>query len=161
MSTVAEQVDVQAPIETVFDCWSGFEVFPMFLAGVDAVERIDPGRTHWVVSIGGVRRAFEAALVGLIPNEYLAWETTGGEVGHQGTVGFERLAEDATRIVVHLEREPFGVLEHVCEGLGLDRRQVRSDLQRFKELVEAEPLRAEAISEYVRRHVARYADQRR
>jgi len=25
MSTVAEQVDVRAPVETVFDCWSCFE----------------------------------------------------------------------------------------------------------------------------------------
>src|SRR2546423_11391408 len=97
MSTVAEQVDVRAPVETVFDCWSCFEAFPTFLAGVDAVERIDPGRTHWVVSIGGVRRAFDAALVGWIPNEYLQWETSDGEVGHQGTVRFERLAADAAR----------------------------------------------------------------
>lgn len=159
MSTVAEQVDVGAPIETVFDCWSCFEVLPTFLAGVDAVEQIDPGRTHWVVSIGGVRRAFDAALVGWIPNEYLEWETTAGDVGHQGTVRFERLAADATRVLVRLEWEPFGVLEHACHSLGLDRRQVRSDLQRFKELVEAEPLRAAAIGEYARRRAQGYATQ--
>jgi uncharacterized membrane protein len=112
-----------------------------------------------VVSIGGVRRAFDAALVGWIPNEYLEWETTGGDVSHQGTVRFERLAADATRVVVRLEWEPFGVLEHACQALGLDRRQVRSDLQRFKELVETEPLRAEAIGEYARRRVEGYATQ--
>jgi uncharacterized membrane protein len=161
MSTVAEQVDVRAPVETVFDCWSCFEAFPTFLAGVDAVERIDPGRTHWVVSIGGVRRAFDAALVGWIPNEYLEWETTDGEVGHQGTVRFERLAADATRVAVRVEWEPFGVLEHACHSLGLDRRQLRSDLHRFKELVETEPLRAAAIREYARRHASGYAVQRR
>jgi len=146
MSTVVEQVEVQAPIGTVFDCWSRFESFPMFLAGVDAVERIDAARTRWVVAVGGVRREFEAALVGRIPNEYLAWETTEGEVQHHGTVRFERVSEDTTRIEVRLEWEPFGVLEHVGSALGLDRRQVRSDLRRFQELVETEPRRAAAIA---------------
>ena len=78
MSTLTEQVEVRAPVDTVFDCWSRFESFPTFMAGVDSVERIDSARTRWTTSIGGVRRGFDAALVGLVRNRYLAWETPDG-----------------------------------------------------------------------------------
>ncbi|NUR59462.1 MAG: SRPBCC family protein [Catenulispora sp.] len=145
-NTLTERVQVRAPVNTVFDCWSRFESFPTFMAGVDSVERIDAARTRWMTSIGGVRRGFDAALVGRIRNEYLEWETTDGEVSHHGTVRFERIADDATTVVVRLEWQPFGVLEHAGHALGLDRRQLRSDLHRFKELIEAEPRRAAAIA---------------
>lgn len=146
MNTVAEQILVQAPLDTVFECWSRFESFPTFLAGVDSVERVDSARTHWVVAIGGVRRAFDATLVACVPNEYLEWETTGGDVQHHGTVRFGPAPHGATKIEVRLEWEPFGVLEHAGSALGLDRRQVRADLRRFQELVEHEPRRAAAIA---------------
>jgi uncharacterized membrane protein len=146
MSTVAEKIEVRAPIGTVFDCWCCFESFPMFMDGVDAVTWIDSDRTRWVVSIVGVRRSFEATLIGRIPNGYLEWETTDGEVQHHGTVRFEAVSDEATMVEVRLEWEPFGVLEHTGRRLGLDRRRVRGDLRRFQELVETEPRRAAAIA---------------
>ena len=146
MSTVAEHVEVRAPVNAVFDTWSRFESFPMFMAGVDAVERVDAERTRWVVSIAGVRRAFEAALVDQVPNERLAWQTTDGDVSHHGTVRFEQTSPEATTIEVNLEWEPVGFLERTARSLGLDRRKVRADLRRFKELVETEPRRAAAIA---------------
>jgi uncharacterized membrane protein len=157
MSTVVEQVEVQAAIGTVFDCWSRFESFPTFMGGVDAVERIDADRTRWVVAVGGVRRAFETVLTGRIPNALLSWETVEGEVQHQGEIRFEPVADgagasDTTHIEVRLEWEPFGVLEHTGRALGLDRRQIRADLHRFKELVETEPRRAAAIAGVGARH---------
>jgi len=38
------------------------------------------------------------------------------------------------------------VLEHTGRSLGLDRLRVRSDLHRFRDLLETEPLRAAAIA---------------
>lgn len=145
MSVVAEQVEVRAPVDTIFACWSRVESFPTFMAGVDAVQRIDSGRTRWVTSIAGVRRAFEAVLTSRIEDQYVAWETAGGDVSHHGAVRFEPVSDGATRVDVHLVWEPLGVLERAACSLGLDRRQVRADLRRFKELVETEPLRAAAI----------------
>ena len=146
MGTVAEQVEVHAPVGAVFDCWSSFESFPTFMAGVDSVERIDADRTRWVASVAGVRRAFEAAVVDRVPNEYLEWETVGGDVQHHGTVRFEQVSPDVTKVEVSLVWEPFGVLEHTGRSLGLDRLRVRSDLHRFRDLLETEPLRAAAIA---------------
>ena len=145
MGTVEEQVEVRAPIGMVFACWSCPECFPMFMAGVDSVERIDSARTRWVVSVGGIRRRFEAALAVRIPEEHLEWQTTDGTVRHHGTVRFQQVSDSTTRVGVHLEWEPFGVVEHLSRALGLDRRQVRADLLCFKDLVEAEPRRAAAM----------------
>jgi uncharacterized membrane protein len=146
MRTLIEQVEVRAPVGVVFDCWSGSESFPTFMTGVDSVERIDAERTRWVVSLAGVRRAFEAVVIGRVPGECLVWETTGGEIRHHGTVRFEQVSQDATKVEVSLTWEPAGLLERVGSALGLDRRRVRADLRRFKDLVETEPLRAAAIA---------------
>lgn len=146
MGTVIECVEVRAPVGVVFDCWSSSESFPTFMTGVDSVERIDAERTRWVASVAGVRRAFEAVVIGRVPNECLVWETTGGDVTHHGTVRFGQVSQDTTKVEVSLTWEPDGALEHVGRALGLVRRRVRADLRRFKDLVETEPLRAAAIA---------------
>lgn len=145
MGTVTEHVEVRAPVGAVFDCWSSSESFPTFMTGVDSVERIDAERTRWVVSVAGVRRAFEAAVIGRVPSERLVWETTAGDISHHGTVRFEQVSQDTTKVEVSLTWEPSSVLERVGRALGLGRRRVRTDLRQFKDLMETEPRRAAAI----------------
>ena len=57
MSTsVTASIDVDVPVRVAYDQWTQFETFPEFLSGVDSVTQLDDTRTHWVVSIGGVKR---------------------------------------------------------------------------------------------------------
>ena len=50
---------------------------------------------------------------------------------------FARLDDRSTRVTVRIEEEPEGLVERAGEALGLLDRRVRSDLERFKETVEA------------------------
>jgi uncharacterized membrane protein len=133
---VTESVDVEAPISTVYNQWTQFESFPQFMGGVDSVTQIDDTHTHWKTSIGGQHREFDAEITEQHPDERVAWKSTGGTV-HAGVVTFHRLNDSTTRVTAQIEWQPEGVVEKAGSALGLDDRQVKSDLARFKEFIES------------------------
>jgi hypothetical protein len=56
--------------------------------------------------------------------------------GHAGVVTFHKLDDQSSKIMVQMDWEPEGMLEELGAALGSDDRRVKSDLERFKEVVE-------------------------
>ena len=57
---------------------------------------------------------------------------------HQaGVVTFHRLSEDATKVMVQMEFEPDGLAEQAADKLGIVKRRVKGDLDRFKKFIES------------------------
>ncbi|WP_448002537.1 SRPBCC family protein [Agromyces bauzanensis] len=135
-TTLNASIDVDVPVRVAYDQWTQFESFPEFLGGVDSVKQIDDSLTHWVVSIGGVKREFDAEIGDQVPDDHVAWRSLGGEVMHRGRVEFTPKGADETRVDLEIEWEPEGFVEHAGAALQLDDLQVKSDLKRFKEFVE-------------------------
>jgi uncharacterized membrane protein len=52
-------------------------------------------------------------------------------------VTFQPLDEESTRVTVRFEHEAEGLKEQLGSALGMDSRQVKADLERFKEFIEA------------------------
>jgi carbon monoxide dehydrogenase subunit G len=136
MSSVAESVDVHVPVRTAYNQWTQFESFPAFMSGVVTVQQLDDQHTHWVTEIGGAHREFDAEIVEQRPDERIAWHSTQGDIQHSGAVSFQPLAADETRVTVDMAWEPSGMVEKVGSAVGIDHRQVKADLQRFKEFIE-------------------------
>jgi uncharacterized membrane protein len=134
--TVTESVDVDVPISTVYNQWTQFESFPEFMGGVEQVQQLGERNTHWVTTIGGNRREFDAEITEQHPEERVAWKSTDGTT-HAGVVTFHKLEDTRTRVTVQLDWEPEGVTEKAGAVLGFDDRQVKSDLNRFKEFIES------------------------
>lgn len=135
MSTITADIDVDVPVRTAYDQWTQFESFPEFLGGVDEVTQIDDALTHWVVSLGGVRREFDAQIVDQVPDGHVAWRSV-GQVVHQGRVAFRPESADRTHVELRMEWEPEGLAEQTGAALQLDDMLVRRDLQRFKDFIE-------------------------
>ena len=136
MTDVTESVDVNVPVATAYRQWTQFESFPQFMEGVESVTRTDARHTHWVTSVGGARREFDAEITEQNPDERIAWQSTGGDTSHAGVVTFHRITEDRTRVTVKLTWAPEGVVEKVGSMLNLDDRQVKADTERFKKFIE-------------------------
>jgi len=136
MPDVTETVDVHVPIRTAYNQWTQFESFPQFMDGVESVRQIDDRHTHWVTSVAGVRREFDAEITEQHPDERVAWKSTGGDSTHAGVITFHRLGDQDTRVTVQLAWQPDGVVEKVGAVLGVDDRQVKADTRRFKEFIE-------------------------
>ena len=134
---VEKSIQVGVPVSTAYNQWTQFEDFPHFLGGVSEVRQLDDRRLHWVAEIAGVRREWEAAILEQVPDQKVAWAATSGAT-NAGAVRFEPAGPASTVVSLTLEYEPEGVVEQVGDKLGIVERQVQSDLERFKQLVESQ-----------------------
>lgn len=135
MPTVTESIDVHVPVTVAYNQWTQFEKFPQFMGGVESIVQQDETHIHWKTRVGGVEREFDAEITEQHPDERVAWKSTDGTT-HAGVVTFHKLAADETRVTVQLDWAPDGVVEKAGAAVGLDDRQVKSDLSRFKEFIE-------------------------
>lgn len=136
MSQVEESIEVQVPVSTAYNQWTQFEEFPRFMETVDEIRQLDDTHLHWVVSAAGRREEFDAEITEQIPDTRIAWTTTDGP-RHAGAVDFHKLSDDSTQIMVVMDTEADGVVEKAADAAGMVRRQVRKDLENFKELIES------------------------
>src|SRR5918911_5707491 len=137
MPTVQETIEVQQPVRTVYNQWTQFEDFPQFMEGVEEVRQLDDTLLHWAASIAGKRAEWEAKIVEQEPDRRITWESTDGK-RTRGTVAFEEVNPNRTRIHLTMSYIAEGPLERAGSAAGLDARRIRGDLERFKELIESE-----------------------
>lgn len=140
MPQVTDSIDVKAPISAVYGLWTQFEDFPKFMSGVESITQQTDDRLHWVVSIAGVEREFDAEITEQHMDERVAWRSLDGET-HAGVVTFHRIDDDTTRVNVQIDWKPQGIVEQAGALLQVDDIQIGHDLKRFKELAEAAPAR--------------------
>jgi uncharacterized membrane protein len=136
MPTIEESIEVNVPVTTAYNQWTQFEEFPSFMKGVDEVRQLDDTRLHWVVSHGGQTHEWDAEITEQRPDERVAWKSIGGK-GNAGAVTFHRIDENTTRLMVQIDWETEGMMDQLGSALGSDDRRVKSDLERFKEMIEA------------------------
>jgi len=136
MSNIEQSIDVGVPVRTAYDQWTQFEEFPRFMEGVEEVRQLDDTHLHWRTKVAGREKEFDAVITEQTPDQRIAWTSEAG-AEHAGVVTFHRVAEDTTRIMLQLDVEPDGLAEKAGDALGLVKRRVTGDLERFKELVES------------------------
>ncbi len=136
MGNTTESVDVEAPIRAVYNQWTQFESFPQFMTGVDEVRQLDDTHTHWVTSIAGVKREFDATITEQHPDERVAWKSE-TEPRHAGVITFHRLDDTKTRVTAQLDLDPDGFAENVADKAGMITGRIKGDLAKFKEFIEA------------------------
>ena len=134
---VEKSIQVDVPVNQAYNQWTQFEDFPHFMGGVKEVRQLDDRRLHWVAEIAGVRREWDAAILEQEPDRKVAWAATSGAT-NAGAVRFEAAGPSSTIVYLTLEYEPEGAVEQVGDKLGIVERQVTSDLERFKRLIEDE-----------------------
>jgi uncharacterized membrane protein len=106
------------------------------MEGVEAVKQLDDTHLHWTAEIAGQRREWRAEVTEQTPDQRIAWQSTDG-AQHAGVVTFHRLDDGESRIMLQLDVEPDGVVEKAGDALGVVKRRVKGDLERFKELIES------------------------
>lgn len=135
METIKQSIEVDVPVSTAYNQWTQFEEFPKFMEGIESVEQIDDTHLRWVAEVGGERREWQAEIIEQVPDQKIAWHSVDGR-GPNGIVTFEPLGEDKTLVLVEMSYEPEGLKEQLGSKIGVDSRQVKADLERFKQLVE-------------------------
>jgi uncharacterized membrane protein len=136
MSKVEESVELEVPVSTAYNQWTQFEEFPRFMEHVDEVRQLDDENLHWRATIAGKTEEWDAKITEQVPDTRIAWTSTDGRE-NAGAVDFHPLGADRCQILVSMDADPRGAIEKVADVSGMARRQVRGDLERFKEMIEA------------------------
>jgi uncharacterized protein YndB with AHSA1/START domain len=144
-------IEIEAPVERVFDLFSDFENFPRWMQNLAEVRRIGQQHTHWVVDLPyGGSAEWEAMLTAFEPDHRVAWRSVRGDVRTEFEAIFEQTRIGSTLLRVLLGFDPDLSTEEVLRGAFGDHpgRQLEEDLERFAYVVEGrrrrEPVRHQA-----------------
>src|SRR3954471_9435995 len=105
MESIEQSVEVEAPIEAVYNQWTQFEEFPRFMSSVQEVRQIDDTHLHWSATIAGKTKEWDAEITEQIPDQRIAWRSVGG-VNNAGVVTFQPVSDSRTRVVLRMDYTP-------------------------------------------------------
>ena len=140
--TLKRTLDVEAPLEVVFDFWKDFNNYSRFLSYVDGVKLNDKqGFTWTIIGPAGIPIHWDAAISRLIPNQMITWKSLPGAlVMNSGLIYFRSHPnQKQTRIEIFLSyAPPAGALGYeAIRILGFDpRTRIDADLLTMKKLIE-------------------------
>jgi uncharacterized membrane protein len=134
--TIEESIEVNVPVSTAYNQWTQFEDFPLFMEGVDHVQQLDDTRLHWAATVAGKKAEWDAKILEQRPDQQISWISEDGKKT-RGTVTFEPRDDAKTLVRLSMSYQAEGPAETLGSAAGLDSRRVRSDLERFKELIES------------------------
>lgn len=138
---VLERVTVDRPIEQLYRFWRNLENLPQFMRHLESVEKLTDTISRWrAKGPGEAIVEWNAEIINEVPNQVIGWRSLeNADVVSAGSVNFDR-APKGTLVTVHLQYRPPGgkVGAAMAKLFGRDAAtEIREDLNRFKDLVEA------------------------
>jgi uncharacterized membrane protein len=137
---VEGSIEVEAPVQRVYEYWRNLENLPQFMANVEEVRSTGPDTTHWVVKGPlGAKVEFDARTTQDEPNSAIGWNSVDGVVQTSGQVRFQEAGEARTRIEVQMNyADPPGgkVGEMASRVVANPKVMMEQDLRNFKDIIE-------------------------
>lgn len=141
--TVEAAVTVHKPLAEVYRFYRSLENHPRFVSHLESVKSLDRTRSHWVAKAPlGTSIEWDAEIVDEQENALISWRSLpGADVDNAGMARFQALPNDrGVEVHVKLDYTPPGgaagrALAHMLNRLTA--AQLREDLRRFKQLLEA------------------------
>jgi uncharacterized membrane protein len=136
-------VEIHCPAVDLYQFWRQVDQLPRILRHVESVEAVDEWHSHWVAR-GPLGPALEwdAEIINEHENELIAWQSVhGADLKNAGSVRFESVTEEITRMKVCLELQPVGGMAALTLArlFGTDpQRELETDLERFRDFAERE-----------------------
>ncbi|HEX2996024.1 MAG TPA: SRPBCC family protein [Anaerolineales bacterium] len=139
---ITKSVIVKADIKDVYNAWSNFENFPLFMKNIKSVEKIDHKTSHWVMQGPmGVNVEWEAETTAMDEDKRVGWSTKDNQEGNlttSGQVTFNPLPHNETEVVatVHYKVRAGVPGEVVGRMFGDPEGRLEEDLMNFKNYIE-------------------------
>jgi uncharacterized membrane protein len=135
-SSIVETIEVNVPVRTAYNQWTQFEEFPQFMASVKEIRQLDDKHLHWKANVAGEEKEWDVEITEQIPDKRIAWRSTSG-VPNGGVATFHKISDNLTRVAVQMDYQPEGPMEKLGDAFGAVRLELRGNLQKFKEMMEA------------------------
>lgn len=140
---VDHALTVNKPVAEVYRFWRDLENLPRFMTHLLDVDTTTDGRSHWVAKGPmGMKVEWDAEIVTDKPNQAIGWKSLdGADVDTAGSVHFTELPHGrGTEVRVQLKYDPpagkLGTAVARLFGMSPE-AQIKADMRRFKQLMEA------------------------
>jgi uncharacterized membrane protein len=138
---IRKTVNIDAPVEEVFDFWMDFENFPRFMSHLRQVTRVTDEISHWEAhGPANVPVKWDAEIVAVVPGKHIAWRSVeGSTVRNAGAVHFGPSEKGGCRVDIQMTyNPPAGAIGHwIASFFGMDpKHAMDEDLVRLKSLFE-------------------------
>lgn len=138
---IQNAIEIEAPVDEVFDFFRHFENFPRFMQHIRRVSQGEGGVWRWEADGPlGIGVSWEAVITRVQQNRRISWKSLpGSEIANSGSVWFEETGRGTTRVHIQMcYNPPVGAVGHALTSLlGANPvRQMDADLVRLKSLIE-------------------------
>jgi uncharacterized membrane protein len=140
MERIEKTIEVDRPIRTVYDQWTQFEEFPRFMDGVRDVKQLDDAHVRWRAEIWGKDKEWDAEITEQVPDERISWKSLSADTFNAGTVRFEAIDANRTRVRLVMAYEPRGAVEAIGDALGVLSASVQTSVENFKSYIESQEI---------------------
>jgi len=129
------QVEVDAPIELVWDLWSDLEQMPRWMKWIDSVKVLEdnPELSRWKLATGGLEFSWLSRMIKVVPQQIIQWESVDG-LPNRGAIRFyDRHTASIVKLTVAYAIP--GILGKIMDNLFLGRvveSTIQADLERFR-----------------------------
>jgi uncharacterized membrane protein len=132
------QVEVDAPIDLVWELWSDLEQMPRWMKWIDSVKVLEenPDLSRWKLDTKGLEFTWLSRITKLSPRQIIQWESVDG-LPNRGAVRFYG-NQDKSFVRLTIAYAIPGWLGKLMDNLFLGRAvesTIQADLERFKEYI--------------------------
>jgi uncharacterized membrane protein len=140
MSTWLEhtvQVEVDAPIELVWNLWSDLEQMPKWMKWIDSVKVLedDPDLSRWRLATGGFEFTWLSRITKLVHHQIIQWESVDG-LPNRGAIRFYDRGDQGSIVKLSVGYSVPGFLFQIMDNLILGRiieSTLQADMDRFRD----------------------------
>jgi uncharacterized membrane protein len=130
------QVEVETPIQLVWDLWSDLEQMPKWMKWIDSVKVLedDPDLSRWKLASGGFEFSWLSRITKLVTHQIIQWESVDG-LPNRGAIRFyDRGDHSIVKLTVAYSIP--GILGKIMDNLFLGRiveSTIQADMNRFRD----------------------------
>lgn len=130
------QVEVEAPIELVWQLWADVEQMPRWMKWIESVKIIEdnPELSRWKLNTGGLEFSWLSRIFKMVPHQVIEWESVDG-LPNRGAIRFYG-RKDSSIVRLTVAYAIPGILGKIMDNLFLGRAvesTIQADLERFRD----------------------------
>ncbi len=105
---LTESITIARPREELFELWRDLTNLPKFMRGLERVEYVEPGVTHWVFAgPAGSTLEWDAEIINEVEGSLIGWRSlAGADLISAGSVRFKDAAAGGTEVTVTMQYAP-------------------------------------------------------
>ena len=132
------QIEVDAPIDLVWNLWSDLEQMPLWMKWIESVKVLEdnPELSRWKLASSGFQFTWLSRILNLIPHQIIQWESVDG-LPNKGAVRFyDRHESSIVRLTIAYAIP--GILGQLMDNLFLGKvveSTIAADLERFRNYI--------------------------